>query len=207
VTIRKGQPWGALVAPGPGMRTVDSDRELRDLIAQCRSTGSPLPVFGLLGGDLMRTLGGTADASRFTGDEPIPHLPVDLVSVVTDDDRRTTFVAHLVARRAWWRGPLTAAMNAQFIGRWDVSPRCHPNDGKIDLVTVAAEFGVQQRWLARSRLPLGTHVPHPQITVRQFAETTVELGRRRSIWVDGHRWGTASTLRFVVEPDAIVVCV
>jgi len=177
-----------------------------------RASGKALPVVGLLGGDMMRTLGGTGDPARFTGTEPIPHLPVDIVVVTADDVRHSLFVSHLVARRPWWRGgwlvgPLTVAMNAEFIGRWDLSPRAHPNDGRIDLVSAGPELTLQQRWLARSRLPLGTHVPHPSIGIRQHAAVTVDLGRARPIWLDGRRWGRARTLQMTVEPDALVICV
>jgi hypothetical protein len=207
VTIRKGEPWGSVVVPGPGMQMVRSDAELRTLVIEGRASGRPLPVVGLLGGDLMRTLGGTGDPERMRGSEPVPHLPIDVVRLATDDDRETVFVAHLVARRSWWRGPITAAMNAEFHGRWDVAPRSHPNDGRIDLVTVSPELGPQQRWLARPRLLLGTHVPHPLITIRQHDRARVDLGSRRRLWVDGQRWGSARIVELTVEPDALIVCV
>ena len=212
MTIRKGQEWGTLVAPGPGMRTAASDADLRDLVIKCRSAGQPLPVVGLLGGDTMRTVGGSGDASRFTGTEPIPHLPIDIVEVVADEDRSSWFVAHLVARPpwwagGWWRGRATAAMNAQFLDRWDVAPRGHPNDGRVDVVTVDAALGLQQRWLARRRLPLGTHVPHPLISVKQHGSVTIELGRTLPIELDGRPWGSAAVVRLTVEPDALIVCV
>lgn len=190
------------------MRTVGSDAELRALVIEARSAGHPLPVVGLLGGDMMRTLGGSGDATRLTGDEPIPHLPIDIVTVAADGGTPTVFVSHLVARRrTWWRGPITAAMNSQFIGRWDISPRCHPNDGRIDVVTVSAAFGLQQRWLARPRLLLGTHVPHPMIDIKQSRSVTIDLGGPRQVWLDGRRWIRAGVLEMNVEPDALVVCV
>jgi hypothetical protein len=212
MTIRKGQEWGQLVAPAQGMRTVASDAELRDLVLECRASGQPLPVVGLLGGDMMRTIGGSGDASRFARSEPIPHVPVDLVAVVADEDRRSWFVSHLVARRSawaggWWIGRATVAMNAQFLGRWDVAPRSHPNDGRVDVVIVDAALTLQQRWLARRRLPLGTHVPHPAITIKPQAAATLDLGRSLPVHLDGRPWGTARTLQLNVEPDALVVCV
>jgi len=207
MVIRKGEAWGSMVVPGPGMLTVRSDAELRSIVLGDQASGQPLPVVGLLGGDVMRTVGGTGDAARLRSAEPIPHLPIDVIHVTADDGRETICVAHLVARRSWWRGPITAVMNAQFIGRWDVAPRGHPNDGSFDLVTVAADLGVQQRWLARSRLLLGTHVPHPLITIRRHDRATVDLGNRRRLWVDGQRWGSATSLELRVEPDALIVCV
>jgi hypothetical protein len=208
MTVGKGTEWGTLVVPGADLRVARSDAEVRAIVL----AGSAPPVLGLLGGDLMHTVGGRGDAARLAGDEPIPHLPVDVVRVIADGERETIAVAHVIARSpgrrgGWWRGPITAAMNAEFLGAWDVAPRSHPNDGRIDVVTVEAGFGVQQRRLARSRLPLGTHVPHPQIQIRQHREVSLDLGSTRAVWVDGERWGRARRLDLTVVPDAITVCV
>jgi len=182
------------------------------LIQASLAAESPIPTIGLLGGDLMQTLGGAGDEARFAGDQPIPHLPIDLVRVVADDERETVFVAHLVARHSWWRGQLTAVMNAQFLtvhnrAVWDVAPRSHPNDGRFDIVTASADLGVQQRWLARSRVRLGTHVPHPSIKVRQQSVATFDLPSVTPLWIDGRQWGSARRLSVTIEPDAFTVCV
>ena len=207
MTIRKGQEWGSIAKPLNDVQTIASNHELRALIEAARGVGDAIPTVGLLGGDLMRTLGGSAEASRFCSGDPVPHLPVDVVHVVADHTREGWFVAHLLARHSWWHGQLLAAMNAQFLGKWDVSPRCHPNDGLVDIVTVAAEMRLQQRWMARSRAALGTHVPHPLITIKQCSSVTLEFERHTPLWLDGARWGSARHLQLVVEPDAFVACV
>ena len=155
----------------------------------------------------MRTLGGTADIARFSTGEPIPHLPIDIVRVVADESRETFFVAHLVARNSWWRGPITAAMNAQFLGKWDVSPRSHPNDGKVDIVSVFSDLGMQQRWMARSRVLLGTHVPHPKISISQRASTVIDFAKPTRLTVDGITWGSGRRIELTVLADAAMVCV
>ncbi len=203
MTIRKGEEWGTLRPPDHPV-LVGSDRALARAFAAGATADS---VFGLTGGDLMRTLGGAADLVRLAGTEPIPHLPVDIVRVVIDDDFDEVFVAHLVARTSWWRGRLVAAMNAQFVGDWDVAPRSHPNDGRVDIVEVAASLGLQQRWMAARRVKLGTHVPHPAITVVQRASAVLELDRPTPIWLDGERRGSARRLELTVVPDALTVCV
>ncbi len=207
MTIRKGHEWGNLAVAPESLMTVRSDADLRVVVETARRAGAEVPTVGLLGGDLMRTLGGSGDASRFHSGEPIPHLPIDVVHLVADDLRETWFVAHLVARRSWWRGAITAAMNAQFLGTWDVSPRCHPNDGRVDVVQVSPNMTMQQRWMARSRVSLGTHVPHPLITIEQRFEFVVDLARETPLRVDGQRWGSGRVLHLRVEPDAFVVCV
>jgi hypothetical protein len=222
MTISRGKEWGTLAVPTQGMRTVASDSELAALISAeldatdhtgatggTITTGGPI---GLLGGDLMRTIGGVGDASRLQRDEPIPHLPIDVVRVVVDDDRSGFFVAHLLSRSShwrgsWWRGPVVAAMNAQFLGAWDVAPRSHPNDGRVDIVRTSADMTLQQRWLARPRLRLGTHLPHPAISATTQRETTIDLDRQTPLWLDGCRWGSGRRLHLTVVPDAALVCV
>ena len=140
---------------------VASDAEARRVVEAARRAGDPVPPLGLLGGDLCRTLGGRGDRARLDGPDAAV-LPVDLGSVLLDG-RQHWFVAHLVARRSWWRGRIVAAMNAEFLGDWDVAPRAHPDDGVLDLFDVAASMSLTDRLAARRRLPAGGHLPHPAI--------------------------------------------
>ncbi len=204
MTIRPGADWGT-VGPVPAdCVRVRGDAELHRLVDEHRRTGSTIPVVALLGGDLMRAVGGTGDDRRFVHDVPL--LPVDLLRV-TLDGGTTWAVAHAVARRSWWRGPLVAVMNGQYLGTWDVAPRAHPNDGRADVVQVAATMGLRDRWRARGRLDAGTHLPHPAIEVRRVASTTIEFERPTRVWVDGVDQGTTRRLSVEVEPDACTVCV
>ena len=113
-------------------------------------------------------------------------VPVDLAAVLVDG-RLHWFVAHLVARRGWWRGPIVAAMNAQHLGPWDVAPRGHPNDGRLDVFE--GDLGLGDRWKARRRLATGTHVPHPGITERHVAAVQLELTAGTKVWLDGEPLG------------------
>lgn len=200
MTIRKGEPWGE---PGPLPRhgvVVRSDREARQIVTAARRAGEPIPPLGLLGGDLCRTLGGTGDEARLHSADAMT-LPVDLGAVLLDG-RLHWFVAHLVAKRTWWRGRVVVAMNAQFLGEWDVAPKSHPNDGRLDVLDGDVPLG--QRWQARSRLKHGTHVPHPGIEERRTAALQVELARPTPIELDGEPVGQAQRLLLRVEPDALV---
>jgi diacylglycerol kinase family enzyme len=113
------------------------------------------------------------------------------------------FVAHLVARRSWWRGSVVAAMNAQFLGPWDVAPRSHPNDGRLDLVE--ADLPLGDRWKARSRLRTGSHVPHPGIVERRVKAAQLDLAPGAQVWLDGERLGPARHLSIRCVPDALTV--
>lgn len=204
MTIRKGEEWGSVGSLPPGAVEVHSDAELGALIERHRSAGTEVPPVVLLGGDLMRAVGGTGDRDRLLGD--VARLPVDVVRV-NADGRVGWFAAHLVARRSWWRGELLGGMNGQYLHTWDVAARAHPNDGRVDVVRVDASMSVRDRWRARSRAVVGAHVPHPAIEVRQHRELTVEFARPVTLWLDGRRWGTARRLALTVEPDAVTVCV
>jgi diacylglycerol kinase family enzyme len=199
VPIRKGEPWGE---PGPlpadGI-LVRSDTEAREAVTAAHRQGAPLPTLGLLGGDLCRALGGTGDEARLRSPEAMT-FPVDLGAVLVDG-RLHWFVAHLVARRGWWRGRVVAVMNAQHLGPWDVAPRGHPGDGRLDVLDGDLPLG--DRWKARRRLRTGTHVPHPGIAERHVAALQLELAGGTHVWLDGEDVGPARTLSIRVEPDAL----
>lgn len=195
MTIRRGEPWGESVAAPADLLLVDGDAAARAAVL------GGVRTLGLRRGDLARTLGGGA-ADRFSG--AVVKAPVDLLHL-TADGESTVAVAHVVARRSWWRGPVVLAMNAQFLGHYDVAPRSHPNDGKVDVLTVATGMPLRMRWQARSRAVTGTHLPHPQLSMVQVAARREEFDRPLDVWVDGVRWRRARLLEIEVEPDALTV--
>ena len=127
-------------------------------------------------------------------------LPLDALRVRLDDVDMLA-VAHVVARHGWWRGPLLAVLNCAYIGDWNVAPRAHPNDGRFDVVEVSAAMSVRQRLQARRRLPLGTHVPHPQIAVRTAESAVWQFDTPRDVYVDSVARGRATRLEIVIAPD------
>lgn len=198
MTIRRGEPWGTIGTAPPDVVVVRSDASARDWVLRVRGGGEVLPPLGLGGGDLARTAGG-GRPERFTGE--VAHVPLDLVRVEADGET-TWGVAHVVARREWLRGRVVLAMNAQYLGEYDVAPRAHPNDGLLDVVEVLPSMGVRARLAARRRARTGTHLPHPGLAVHRTAAWQVEFPRPAVVWVDGVRWRTARSLAFTVEPDA-----
>jgi len=207
VTVEKGAAWGAAGGLPPGGVVVADDAAARRVVEAARRAGERVPALGLAGGDLCRTLGGTGDRARLAGpDAGGTQVPVDLGSVLLDG-RLHWFVAHLVARRSWWSGRIVAAMNAEFLGDWDVAPRAHPGDGRLDVVDVSPALGLVDRVRARRRLPSGTHVPHPAIRIERRAATQVEFDRPTPVWLDGERVGEARRLSIRLEPDALVCVV
>jgi hypothetical protein len=194
VTVKPGSAWGELVAIPPGALDVYVDHELAAAIERVEQR--PLVVRG---GDLHRTAGGPS------GTDTVVRVTIDVLRV-TAEGTPMTAVAHVVARRSgrlgWLRGRVVAAMNAEHIGRWDVAPRAHPNDGRFDLVDVAASMSVRDRLQAFRRLATGTHVPHPRIASRRSRDETFTFDRPMRLWLDGVERGTVRSLTVSVVPDA-----
>jgi diacylglycerol kinase family enzyme len=205
LTVRKGEGWGEPGQLAEDGIVVHSDAEARRVVERARRAGERPPPLGLAGGDLCRTLGGRGDVARLRSREAA-RLPVDLGAVLLDG-RLHWFVAHLVARRSWWRGPLLAAMNAEFLGDWNVAPRAHPNDGLLDMVVVGAEMTLPDRIQARRRLPTGGHVPHPAIEQSRRPAFQIEFDRPTVVWLDGERVTATTNLSVRVEPDALICVV
>src|SRR5437764_4051723 len=127
--ISRGSPYGEPgTLPADGV-VVRSDAEARAVIERARAEGRPFPPLGLLGGDLCRSLGGPGDEPRLRSADAVT-FPVDLGEALLDG-RLHLFVAHLVARTRWWTRAFVA-MNAQWVGGWNLGPRAHPDDGLLD---------------------------------------------------------------------------
>lgn len=198
--IAKGEPWGRRAAVPPGAVEVASDAEAREVLESARRGKRPFPPLVLLGGDLFRTLGGGAGGARpAPGDAVVFTIDVGEALV---DGRMRLFVAHLVARSPLW-GRGLAVMNAQWLGRWNLGPRAHPNDGLLD--TYHFRLPPVQRVLMRSRLLLGAHLPHPAVVERRTAAVTVDFERPLAVRVDGAHEGTARSIAVRCSPDAATV--
>ena len=96
-------------------------------------------------------------------------------------------------------------MNAQWLGDWNLGPRAHPNDGRLD--TYDARLRPSQLLAVRSRLRLGAHLPHPGIHERRAPAVQVTLERPLPVRVDGDDIGRARALSVRVEPDALTVVI
>lgn len=197
--IGKGDPYGEPGELPEGGVIVGSDAEAAAVLRAARRDHRPLPALGLLGGDLCRTLGGGGGGKELQG----VRFTVDLGEALLDG-RLHLFVAHLVARTRLWTRAFVA-MNAQYVGDWDLGPRAHPNDGLLD--TYDAHLPPNQLLPVRARLHHGAHLPHPGIKERRTAALQVELERPLAVRLDGAGAGKAQVLSVRVQPDALTVVV
>ena len=203
MTIEKGRAWGAPGGlPADGV-VVRSDSEARAVVTDALRAKRPVPALGLLGGDLCRTLGGIGDEARLRSEAAMT-FPTDLGRVLIDGHLHW-FVAHLVARRSWWRGRAVAVMNAQWLGDWDLGPRSHPNDGLLDATD--GTLPLRDRLAARRRVRTGSHLPHPNLRTRRAAALTFDLEPPLDVYLDGDPLGRARHLVVQVVPDALTVVV
>ncbi len=201
MTIAKGVDWGVTVVPPHDLRVATDDRELALMLSD--GTGRPTAVSG---GDLHRTVGSRSIAGR----DELLALPLDLVHVSLDDGESFTVVAHVLARSpwwrgGWWRGEALAVMNAEFVSEYDVAPRGHPNDGRVETLRATSALGLRERWEVRRRLPGARHLPHPAIATRPVREMTWDFDVARTVVADGRTVGSARRLRVEVVADAAVL--
>ncbi len=171
MTIERGASWGsARPLPDDGV-IARSDADAAAAVASARARGVGIPSVGLLAGDLCRTVGGNGDERRLQSADAVT-LPVDIAEVELDGGPHV-FLAHVVARRSWWHGRVWIAMNAEWLGDWDVAPRAHPGDGLLDVFDVT--LSLRDRIKARRRVRTGTHVPHPDIAQTRATSAHAEF--------------------------------
>jgi diacylglycerol kinase family enzyme len=203
VALERGQDWGERgPLPADGV-VVRADAEARHVVEQARRRGVEPPALGLIGGDLAATLGATGDEARLHR-EDATRVRVDLGSALLDGHLHW-FVAHLVARRTWWRGRVLAAMNADAVGPLRVAPRAHPGDGLLDVVD--GDPRLSDRFEARRRLRSGDHLPHPDISVSRVSAVQLDFDPPLRVWLDGEPMGPVHTASLRVEPAALLVVV
>jgi hypothetical protein len=211
MTIERGASWGERTSRPDPLRVAADDREL----AIALGSGEPTTVRS---GDMLRTLGGPTgkpDGGVREGgapDEFVLAVPIDLLDLRLDGRDVGPVVAHVLVRSqrrrgGLLRGPVVFVMNAEFMGRWDVAPRGHPNDGRVEVVSCDAALDVRQRLAARRRLETATHLPHPGITSRSMERASFTFDRPMVVVADGQRLGRARSVEFEVRPDAAMLYV
>lgn len=201
MTISKGSTWGETVDRPDDLRIARDDRELAQMLSD--TTETPTAVAS---GDMFRTVGARAIGDR----TELLALPIDLMAVRLDDAEPVVSVAHVLTRLplwrgGWWRGQVLAVMNAEFVGRYEVAPRGHPNDGRVETFLAAPDMGVRQRWEVRQRLPSARHLPHPQIATRPVRSREWTFDAASDVIVDHVVVGRGIRLSIEVIPDATVL--
>ncbi len=193
MTIKKGEAWGEPATPPADAVFAESDRAISLALERCRRDAAPFPSFVVTRGDLGRTLAATGD--------PRTAFSIDVGEVLVDG-AHYYFVAHVAAHDRSWRR-FAVAMNAQWVGEWNLGPKAHPNDGIVD--GYEARLAAFEWRKVRRRLPTGSHLPHPQIRQTRARAVAFDLPRGLRVWVDGEPLGPATHVAARLLPDALTV--
>ena len=204
MVIRRGEDWGRVAIAPSDLVCASSDAELAAHVGE----GHKNVV--VTGGDMWRTIG--ADSRVVVSGESATCLPIDVMKVEFQREDQSIVskiaVSNIVLRPTnfrggWLRGSLTVVANAQFLGRWDVAPRGHPNDGRAEVTQVDQGMGVRQRLTARSRLSTGSHLPHPLIQTRSLKNFVCESDdlAQHALRLDGQYMGRVTNLSIEVCSD------
>ena len=196
---REGADWGERARPPADLIVVDDSAAAVEMLAAERRANRPSRPSGFgvvisygrsaappLGSGLGR--GGVARHGR-PRCRPRRWRP----ALVPRPSHRSSIMA---------RGQVLVVANAAFVDDWNIAPRAHPGDGRFDTLETST-MGLGDRWQARSRLKLGTHVPHPAITTRRVEAVQYDFERPMPIWLDGRSIGEARHLSIRLEPDAV----
>lgn len=206
MTIKKGSNWGSTVARPIDLVTCQSDLEASKLLTEHYLQKKPFPAIAISRSNLARALG-TKGASA--SNQTMHATPFDLIEIsfVDASNAKQTVLAlgYGLVCKSWWRGEIAATMNTSFVDNWDCAPRSHPNDGKFDLLTVANEMSVSQRLIASRRLRFGTHIPHPQISVKQMTYFETQCPTRPDLYIDDQKFSSVRSCSFKIMPDAITL--
>lgn len=200
MTIEKGKQWGIPATAPDGLLQIRSDAELAN-------TSSDV-VMALAGGDLWHALGkpgvaltgslGTllqVDALVATVSSRGANTRVIAASCIEIGQWKTSFVSHTSRR-------YVCVTNAGVIGPRTIAPRAHPNDGRFEILHIAGEMSWKQRFLSFRRSHLGTHVPHPLITVE--TSTSVEFhneNQRERLKIDHTLIPKWDSISITIDPD------
>ncbi len=202
MSLKKGQSWGfAAPLPSDGL-IVYSNKELLEKVISHKRAGVSLPVFGLLGGDLWRTLGGRHEENRLYNENAIT-VNVDLGCVLLDG-KIYWFCAHMLIGNKFF-GNKVFVSNAAHYGKSNPAPKAHPGDGKFDILKV--ELSAMQTIKALKRISAGSHVPHPGITYERVESIQFSFDQKMKVEIDGQRVGKFANMSLRIENEALRVVV
>ena len=202
MNIEKGRSWGSLSPLPPDGVIIKTNKELLEKVNNCKRQGIDLPTFGLLGGDLWRTLGGRRAEERLYGGEATT-LDIDLGCALLDG-KIFWFCAHMFIGSKL-KGEKIFISNVAHYGKTNPAPKAHPGDGKFDMLEV--KLSPFQTFKAVKRVSAGTHIPHPGIKYKQVSSEQFSFGKKLSIEIDGKNIGKFSTVSIRIENEALRVVI
>jgi hypothetical protein len=192
MVIAKGDDWGENVHK-QGVVCTLSDHDV--FLHQA------YPVRGDIAQTIGSELGKRAAIKQFDNRTQWHQLPFDVIEVDIDGVSLRA-AAHIRMGHLLW-GECHLLSNVAFYKGKRVFAKSHPNDGKIEVLTMAREMGIRQRFMALMKVRQGSHLPHPHLVNRQVTQELFQFRKSLPIFIDGKKIGNASELRILVIADAI----
>jgi hypothetical protein len=211
--IRPGEEWGAPYAGPVDVEVEGTDADLARVVDG--HPGALVRFRPSAASDLALAVGTTGRGEPTGIAVPVDALALEPGGLVVNGVvlgtpparlRFTTPSANvlvLVNGREVARGPATTVVvaNGQFFDGFDVVPRGHPGDGRLEVQVYAPRRG--ERGPMRRRLPAGVHLPHPRVATASGREVSVHVdGGRLALRADGAERGEVADLTVSVVPGA-----
>lgn len=205
MTIRKGEQWGTVCSTPVGLIEFVDERALGKYFRD----GGIVSEAILKSGTLIQALG----ASSSSHDRESIKVEIDLIKVQytdKDDHEHKDFaVGSLVIGKRTWLGEISIVSNSGYLGRREVLPKAHPNDGVFDLLVIQRGMQLFQRWLALRRIQTSSHLPHPDMSTKQLADFSWPTqgsnaaSTRCRLVIDGENLGLVTAVKMQAITDAI----
>jgi len=204
MTIRKGQDWGERVETPTDLLVFTDDSSANTYLKEVFANGRELQSIAILNSNLARVFGLNGAT---IGSTTMLRTRLDLIEVsyvlLSSQTAKMHYLGNAIIRNGWLRGAITGVFNSSFIGSWDCAPKAHPNDSKLDVVSIDQSMNVRQRLTAKRLVKLGSHLPHPRIGYKQSENFKIDLQTPAHLFVDSIDLGMVRQCDFRVISDAL----
>ena len=194
MTIRKGEDWGSQTTMPNNCIVVADDASAARL--------QPQQTFYVSDGDLHEALGKprqpvvgqschllAVDAMRYT------------IQFSNGEDLTALAISSITIGRPH-RGSFVVLSNTGFYKSRHLLPRAHPNDGKIDMLSLRDSMTFRQRLLFHQKSKISAHLPHPDIRVERVETfTSTRTNAKEPLTIDGNRFHNWSSISVSIQPD------
>ncbi len=206
MVIKRGEDWGQRVLRPDDLLVFKNDAQANDCLTKQFKSSLANQSIAILKSNVARSLG--LDGSNFSS-ETMLRTSFDVIEVeISSHDGATSrrcFLGNALIRDSWRRGAITGIFNASFIAGRDWAPRAHPNDGKLDVLSVDEAMSLRQRITAHRLSRSGSHLPHPHLRYLQSQSYVATDLEGATLTVDSVDFGAVESCSFRVIPDAVSI--
>jgi hypothetical protein len=213
--IRKGEEWGAPFDDERYPNAVEVSGGDTDLAAAVSAhPGAPIRFTPTRASDLARALGlrGPPTGNTVLACDAIelpdgsPAVNAVVFGIPPDKQqrwhRRRRVEVEIDGRRAAQARALCVIVaNGQYLRGFDVVPRGHPGDGRLEVHVYALES--RERPPMQHRLTAGRHLPHPHITESSGRRVTVRWDHAVEWEADGQPRGEITEATLLLVPGVV----